>query len=245
MKKLVSLLLLVLPLNIHAQDQQPISTAKICFYRPHRFEGSALKPPLFVDGIDVAHLHNGDAVEVIVSVSSHRVYSNDKSTGIDLDAKAGQTYFIRVDIKTGAWKGHGAMTLIDPQEGKYEFSKQKISVTKNLVSGATGAPTEALTQPPPVVATASETPQVAPLAAKENAEVADGEGTASLSVSTSPAGADIYVDGAFVGNAPANLKLRTGTHTIRVSQSDYKDWSRDITVQAGAESRLIAILEKK
>jgi hypothetical protein len=63
-------------------------------------------------------------------------YSNDKSTGIELDAKAGQTYYVRVDIKTGAFKGHGAMTLIDPQEGKYEFAKQKISVTKNLASGS-------------------------------------------------------------------------------------------------------------
>jgi hypothetical protein len=58
-------------------------------------------------------------------------------------------------------------------------------------------------------------------------------------------GADIYADGAFIGNAPANLKLPAGKHTIRVSQSDYKDWSREITVQAGAESRLIATLEKK
>src|SRR5258708_11340877 len=137
MKKLISLLLLALPVNIHAQDQKPISTATICFYRPHRFEGSALKPPLFVDDIDVAHLHNGDAVEIIVFAGPHRLNSNDKSTGIELDAKAGQTYYIRVDIKTGAWKGHGAMTLVDPQQGKYEFSKQKISVTKNLDSGAT------------------------------------------------------------------------------------------------------------
>jgi hypothetical protein len=37
-----------------------------------------------------------------------------------------------------------------------------------------------------------------------------------------------------VGNAPANLKLATGKHTIRVSQPDYKDWSREVTVQAGA-----------
>src|SRR5882724_8771128 len=123
MKKLMCLLLLALPLSIHAEDQKPISTATICFYRPHRFEGSALKPPLFVDDIDVAHLHNGDAVEIVVLAGPHRVNSNDKSTGIDLDAKAGQTYYIRVDIKAGAWKGHGAITLVDPQQGKYEFSK--------------------------------------------------------------------------------------------------------------------------
>jgi hypothetical protein len=175
MKKLMCLLLLALPMNIPAQDQKPISTATIRFYRPHRFEGSALKPPLFVDDIDVAHLHNGDAVEVTVSAGSHRVNSNDKSTGIDLDAKAGQTYFIRVDIKTGAWKGHGAMTLVDPQEGKYEFSKQKISVTKNLASGLTGTPMEAASQPAPMVA--PTTVKAAP--ALKGAGEATSEGTAT------------------------------------------------------------------
>ncbi len=241
MKKLMCLLLLALPMNIPAQDQKPISTATIRFYRPHRFEGSALKPPLFVDDIDVAHLHNGDAVEVTVSAGSHRVNSNDKSTGIDLDAKAGQTYFIRVDIKTGAWKGHGAMTLVDPQQGKYEFSKQTISVTKNLASGLTGTPMEAASQPAPMVAPTAVT---TPSAVKKSGE-ATSEGIATLAVSTNPDGADIYADGVFVGNAPANLKLPAGKHTIRVSQSDYKDWSREITAQAGAESRLIATLERK
>jgi len=241
MKKPMCLLVLMLAVNIQAQDQKPISTATIRFYRPHRFEGSALKPPLFVDDIDVAHLHNGDAVEVTVSGGSHRVNSNDKSTGIDLDAKAGQTYFIRVDIKTGAWKGHGAMTLVDPQQGKYEFSKQTISVTKNLASGLTGTPMEAASQPAPMVAPTAVT---TPPAVKKSGE-ATGEGIATLAVSTNPDGADVYADGVFVGNAPANLKLPAGKHTIRVSQLDYKDWSREITAQAGAESRLIATLEKK
>ena len=241
MKKPLCLLVLMLAVNIQAQDQKPISTATIRFYRPHRFEGSALKPPLFVDDIDVAHLHNGDAVEVTVSAGSHRVNSNDKSTGIDLDAKAGQTYFIRVDIKTGAWKGHGAMTLVDPQQGKYEFSKQTISVTKNLASGLTGTSMEAASQPAPMVAPTAVT---TPPAVKKSGE-ATGEGIATLAVSTNPDGADVYADGVFVGNAPANLKLPAGKHTIRVSQLDYKDWSREITAQAGAESRLIATLEKK
>jgi len=241
MKKIMSLLLLALPMSVHAQDQKPVSTATIRFYRPHRFEGSALKPPLFVDDANVASLHNGDAVEIIVLAGQHRVNSNDKSTGIDLDAKAGQTYYIRVDIKTGAWKGHGAITLVDPQQGKFEFSKQKISVAKNLGLGATGTPMEAVSQPP---APTTVSAQTTPPPVKEGGE-ATTKGIATVAVSTRPDGADIYADDVFVGNAPANLKLPAGKHTIRVSQSEYKDWSREITVQAGAESRLIATLEKK
>ena len=133
MKKLMLFLLTLVPVAVCAQQDQPQpATATICFYRAHRFEGAALKPPLVVDEVEIAHLHNGDAVQVTVAPGPHQVHSNDKSTGIQLDAKAGQTYFVRVDIKTGAWKGHGQITLIDPQEGKYEFSKQKVSVTRDL-----------------------------------------------------------------------------------------------------------------
>src|ERR1039458_3809995 len=58
------------------------------------------------------------------------------------------------------------------------------------------------------------------------------EETATTSVATVPDGAEIYVDGTFVGNAPTNLKLSTGKHTIRITRSGYKDWSREIGVQA-------------
>lgn len=138
MKKLALFLLTFAPAVVWAQDQPP-ATATICFYRAHRFEGAALKPPIVVDEVEVAHLHNGDAVQVTVAPGSHQVHSNDKSTGIQLDAKAGQTYFVRVDIKPGAWKGHGQITLIDPQEGKYEFGKQKVSVTRDLSGNSTAS----------------------------------------------------------------------------------------------------------
>jgi len=67
---------------------------------------------------------------------------------------------------------------------------------------------------------------------------------ASLSVTSNPDGADIYSDDAFVGNTPATLKLKPGKHTIRVTMKGYKDWSREITVQAGSEAHLAAKLEK-
>lgn len=74
--------------------------------------------------------------------------------------------------------------------------------------------------------------------------VAVGDAPASVSVTSNPDGADIYSDDAFVGNTPATLKLKPGKHTIRVAKKGYKDWSREITVQAGSEARLTATLDK-
>jgi|SRR5262249_13983430 len=73
-----------------------------------------------------------------------------------------------------------------------------------------------------------------------SAESANG----SVNVSSNPTGADITVDGNFVGNCPASLKLTPGKHTLTVKVNGYKDWSREITVQAGSEVQLNATVEK-
>jgi len=67
----------------------------------------------------------------------------------------------------------------------------------------------------------------------------------TVNVSSNPAGADVLVDGEFVGNCPAALKLTPGKHTITVKMLGHKDWSRDIAVQSASEVQLTANLEKQ
>jgi uncharacterized protein DUF2846 len=131
--------------NSAAAQETSSVNATICFYRPQRLEGWSYKPSIYVGKVEITRLKNGEGVQVIVSPGSHRLYSNDKSTGVDLDAKAGQTYYVRVDMKRGLpW--HGAVTLVDQQEGKFEFTKQPLDLTRNLSGQSTlpasaGAPT--------------------------------------------------------------------------------------------------------
>ncbi len=66
----------------------------------------------------------------------------------------------------------------------------------------------------------------------------------TVNVSSNPTGADVLVDGEFVGNSPATLKLTPGRHAVTVKVSGYKDWSKEITVQSGSEVQLTASLEK-
>jgi len=68
--------------------------------------------------------------------------------------------------------------------------------------------------------------------------------TGTIKVSSVPAGADISVDGSFVGDSPASLKLSAGKHTITLKLSDYADWTRELTVAPGSEVQLTATLEK-
>jgi hypothetical protein len=65
---------------------------------------------------------------------------------------------------------------------------------------------------------------------------------AAISVTSSVAAADIEVDGAFVGNAPATLQLSPGPHKIVVKHGT-KSWQRTLQVNAGSTISLNATLQ--
>jgi PEGA domain-containing protein len=56
---------------------------------------------------------------------------------------------------------------------------------------------------------------------------------AKVDVSSTPDGADIEVDGSFVGNTPSAIELAPGDHEVRVSKSGYQAWERKIKVTGG------------
>ncbi len=56
----------------------------------------------------------------------------------------------------------------------------------------------------------------------------------SLIVSSTPPGADIDIDGAFVGNTPSTVTVSAGSHEVVVKKQGYTDWSRKLSVTAGS-----------
>ena len=64
-----------------------------------------------------------------------------------------------------------------------------------------------------------------------------------VNISSNPSGADIEVDGAFVGNTPSAVDLQAGDHVIAVKKTGYKDWERKIKV-SGGDITLAPELEK-
>jgi PEGA domain-containing protein len=63
-----------------------------------------------------------------------------------------------------------------------------------------------------------------------------------VDVSSTPDGADVEVDGAFMGNTPATLQLASGAHTIRVSHKGFASYEKKIAC-AGGKVSLRAELE--
>ena len=85
------------------------------------------------------------------------------------------------------------------------------------------------------------TPLVVPAAAVsvKSASVA----IPKISVASMPEGADIEIDGSFVGNTPSVVELAPGEHVVIVTKSGYKTWQHKLKV-SGGEIKLTAELEK-
>jgi hypothetical protein len=60
-----------------------------------------------------------------------------------------------------------------------------------------------------------------------------------------PAGADIYVDGKFVGSTPSTLALPAGSHEIRVEADRFAPWTRTLASTSGSTVTIHATLAKK
>jgi hypothetical protein len=66
---------------------------------------------------------------------------------------------------------------------------------------------------------------------------------ASLVVESTPAGADIDVDGNFVGNTPSTVSVTPGSHEVSVQRKGFAIWTRKLNVTGGSV-RLSAELEQ-
>jgi hypothetical protein len=64
--------------------------------------------------------------------------------------------------------------------------------------------------------------------------MANAAANCSLIVESTPPGADIDIDGAFVGNTPSTVNVSPGSHEIVVKKQGYADWSRKLSVTGGS-----------
>ena len=85
------------------------------------------------------------------------------------------------------------------------------------------------------------TPTVMPVSATtRTVEAAD---SGKISVSSTPANADIEIDGSFVGNTPSMIEVTPGEHTITIKKSHFQTWQRKMKIMGGAIN-IAAELEK-
>src|SRR5437870_3042404 len=57
--------------------------------------------------------------------------------------------------------------------------------------------------------------------------------TGQLDIASTPPGADIEIDGKFVGNTPSSISVAPGDHEISIKKSGFTEWTRKMSVSSG------------
>ncbi len=92
--------------------------------------------------------------------------------------------------------------------------------------------------------TGPATPQAAsdqPAAARRPAPAGN---LSTVVLKSTPDGADVTMDGKYMGSTPSTVRLPSGDHTISVEKAGFKTWQRTMTVSAGSIVTIDATLEK-
>ena len=152
-------------------------------------------------------------------------------------------------VKGGSGGGHtGAMTgaivatsiVFSPAAPFFLFMHGKdITIPKGTEITAYVAADTALDR-----AKFAKQPSSTAIATSQPATEAAVSDLATAAIKSSPDGADITIDGKFLGTTPSNLQLTAGEHTIVIEKSGFKTWQRTMTVTAGGTANLEVTLDK-
>jgi hypothetical protein len=139
------------------------------------------------------------------------------------------------------WFSHkNKVAVFDARSGDSVISKSTLSLGGSVDEACRGiakhwAEHQNDPAPAPVGQAQSQTVTMTPVAAVVSAQ---------LSISSTPDGADIEVDGNFVGNTPSSVEVAPGDHTIAVKKTGYKAWERKLKSSGGSVA-LKAELERE
>lgn len=122
-----------------------------------------------------------------------------------------------------------------------EEAKQKVAsqfwsdMDKALAQGtAPASPTPATPSPGPTAAPSPTAP----------APGNSGTPTGLAHIASEPSGAEIEVDGEYAGNTPSDVKLKPGSHTLKLSKKGFAPWQRTIKIDSGESRTFSAELQK-
>lgn len=120
---------------------------------------------------------------------------------------------------------HGSYFLL--KSGRFDIKLDPVSIAST--------PVETIGREGPLRPAAAATTV---LAKDSDARVPDG----SVMIASDPPGAEIYVDGKFVGQTPSTIHLASGSHRVEVKSQGKQAWTRDLEVLKDSQLTLHPVL---
>jgi PEGA domain/Protein of unknown function (DUF2846) len=223
------LLLLSCCSEILAQD------GTVVVYRTRKYVGSALRPSVYVDGTDVGRLGNGRYMTVGLPAGKHLFKSSMKNQpDLEINIKANETVYLEMLLLPGNWRGGGRLVPVSTDDAKTALLKLKPVDDKE--ANIPDAPGES-----------SAKAEAAPASDSQSQPPAASDATiplANISIKSTPTGADINVDGKFMGSTPSTIQLSPGQHFVSIEIEGMKPWQRTMSVTPGGNVAIDATLEK-
>jgi hypothetical protein len=118
----------------------------------------------------------------------------------------------------------------------HRFYPNAVPLTEKL--SAPASPQTAQTAGQPLASEGTESSESSKI---PSSSAPDGVGT--VTISSDPDGAEIFIDDKFLGNAPATLKLSPGSHAVLLKFPGHADWRRTLEVLKSSRVSLKATLE--
>jgi hypothetical protein len=101
------------------------ANAIVYVYRYKQFAGYTVEPSVYCNEVQLARMDNGRYFKVVLSPGKYIFRSNDKQSGIEMELKGGEEYYMRVEIIQGLMKQRGRLVLMAKEQGAYEIKKLK------------------------------------------------------------------------------------------------------------------------
>lgn len=207
----------------------------VVVYRPSKYVGSALKPSVYVDGSEVGRLKNGRYMSFRLAPGKHSFASSMKNEpALEVEVKPNETVYLEMVLLPGTWRGGGRLVPVAQEDARIALLRLKLLDEKQ-------ADISEASQPP-------SAPPAAPTTDTQKTDTAAESGPpaqpANVTVKSTPPGADISVDGKFMGNTPSTIQLAPGEHQVLIEKEGLRPWQRTMTVSPGGSITLDATLEK-
>jgi hypothetical protein len=101
------------------------ATIYVYSYRHIRTLGR-VAPPVYLDGKVLAKLDGARFFIVRVEPGTHSLHLKDKKRGgIKMDFKAGETYYIRMEMREGATVGPAGLVLVPKENAEFDLKQMK------------------------------------------------------------------------------------------------------------------------
>ncbi|SHJ19437.1 Protein of unknown function [Shimia gijangensis] len=104
--------------------EAPAGKALVVFYRPAAFAGGAIRFDVQHTDGSVGQLTSGAVLQKVVNPGEHTFWAQAISQdAITIQAQAGQTYYVRGDVRMGIYAGRPQFTQVSETTARQDMSR--------------------------------------------------------------------------------------------------------------------------